>query len=123
MEVSMNLTQAMNTILKTPSPIDTPLFDLLEHRPIDDFPSSGIAVDEAHDAFRVSDQFPNPPDVQLWLIALNAVNFDQVVAQRVGPRHIEFCELGIIPHSGKVFEVSAPLRVFSQYEELLSVAQ
>jgi len=51
------------------------------------------------------------------------VNFDQVVAQHVSSRHIDFCEAGIIPHPGNIFDITTPFRVFGQYEELLSVAQ
>ena len=86
-------------------------------------PPDRIAVDETHDAFGMSDQFSNSPDVQSGVIAFHAMNFDKVIAQRVGPRHIEFCETGVIPHPGEVFEVTAAFRVFRQYKELLGVTQ
>ena len=88
MEISMNLSQAVDAILQTPSPIDTSLFDVLQPSPIDDGSICRIAVNKAHDAFRVSDQLSNSPDIQLGIGAFDSMNFSQVIAQSIGARHV-----------------------------------
>lgn len=81
MEISVDLSRTMNAIFRAPSPIDTPLFNFLQQCPINDVLPNRVAIDKAHDAFRMSNQLSNAADIKFRIVSLNAVNFGQVVAQ------------------------------------------
>src|SRR5207244_655660 len=72
MKISMNLPQAVNAALQTPAPCNTAPFDIFKV-PHPDIRPVGVAVDQAHDALGVSDQFPDPSHIQSALRACHAM--------------------------------------------------
>jgi hypothetical protein len=43
-----------------------------------------------HDAFGVSDQFPDTPYIELRAFAFTLIDFDQVITRHRRARHIDF---------------------------------
>src|SRR5262245_60309562 len=57
----------------------------------------------------------------MGITTLHAMNFEQVIAQGIGPCGVDFLELGTLGHSGEIFGIASSLDVFGQQEEFLSV--
>src|SRR5262249_39934687 len=100
MKIAMNLPQAISSVLQTPPPFDASTFDLLKQLAVDYIGVARITIDEAHDAFRVANQFTNSANIESGLIPFHAVNLDQVIAEGVRTRDIGVGEhRGLILHS------------------------
>jgi hypothetical protein len=123
MEIAMNLPQAMSASFQAPPPVHAATLDPLKSPLVNTAIPGGIAIDKAHNALGMSDQFPYPADVKAGLAAANAVNFDEVIAQDIRSLHIEGCEIRTIPHLEEFFGMTMAFSIVGQYEELFGVTQ
>ena len=48
-----------------------------------------IGISDAHDAFTVTDQFPNSPNIETGIVSGRLVDLDKVVAERVRTSALE----------------------------------
>src|SRR5262245_52630947 len=103
MKVSVNLPQTMDAMPQSPAPVDASFLDCGQSR--SERTVGRIAVDQAHDAFGVTDQFANAPNVKAGSIFRDLVDFHEVVAKRPGARHPQIREAGLIADLLKIVSV------------------
>ena len=97
MEVAMDLAKAVHPAFQLQPPVHALLFDHGELRPIGWQCFRRIAVDQAHNALRVADELPYPPDVKTLSLAFHPMDLGQVIAKRVPAFFIRLAKVAGIP--------------------------
>src|SRR6185369_11427743 len=103
-EVAVDLPQAVRAGFQLPPPVDETAFDVPEKLRRD--ASGRIAVHDSQDAFAVSDELADAPHVQSRLGPPDAVDLQQVVAQRIRSRQVESRGRAAVPEAGEVDRIA-----------------
>src|SRR5688572_12773009 len=98
MKIAVNLAEPVYSPFQAPPPFHALAFDVLKAK-FADGGTIGIAVNQSHDAFGVSDEFPNPSHVQTRFEALRAVDIDKIIAECVRTDDIQVCHLFRVEHA------------------------
>ena len=119
MEVAVHLAQAPAAAFQLPAPGERTPLDFLQHRAV----ALGVAVGNAEQALAVAEEIADAAHVQAWIGAAHAVDCDEVVAQRVGPREIRRPKRAARLQPQQVVGVLPAVDELGQHEELLGVAE
>jgi hypothetical protein len=97
--------------------------DVLQEVTRDEAVFLGIAVSDPHDALAVPQQFPDPAGIEAGNGSPQAVDFDQIVAEGVGPGQVEAGQHAVPLQAGEVVNVGGSLDILGEEEELLGLAE
>ena len=113
----------MHTIFDLPSPLNAALLDGQEPLTIRWVQFRRIAVDEAHDALGVADEFPDTTYIEAVVGILHGMNLHQVITQRIRTLEIRVLQFAGLQNSFEVICLRFTLAVVGKGEEFCCFAQ
>jgi hypothetical protein len=108
---------------KFPSPVETSLFHGAEEVLCNESELMGIIVNDPHDTFPMTNEIPNPSDIEVGGILFDLMDARKVLSKGSYPGSIDVRNIPLIYKAFQVEEVSCPLVIFGEQKKFLHTSK
>src|ERR671925_318109 len=122
MKIAMHPPESVSSRFQFPSPVNTLMLDVGKQIVMHNLVTRRVAVDESHNAFRMSDEFPDAASVQFRIAAFDRMYLHEIIAKSIGPGDVNVRQPGTATHPREVFDIAMALGVFRKNEKLFGVS-
>ena len=122
MKVAMHLAEPVGTAFQPPPPTHQLALDVSQDLGVHTVELAGIRVENAHDAFVMTDQLACPANVEGRIGSGHSVNLDEIVTNRINAREIAIIQIPSVSKLLEVLVVALAMHELVEDEEFLELA-